>query len=82
MATNLIIISSKARISPDKPGESLTNLIKVRRLRTYYCLINFTYGLTFQVGVADFMKTGKNFSEHLSLVNKYRIYGSSSFNNW
>lgn len=62
LATNLAILRAKARISPDKPEESLTNLIKTRRLWTFYCLISsLLMVLVFQVGVADFMKTGKSF---------------------
>lgn len=62
LATNLAILRAKARISPDKPEESLANLIKTRRLWTYYCLISsLLMAVLFQVGIADFMKTGKSF---------------------
>ena len=57
--SNISIVLSKKRISPDMPEESLANVLKTRRIWTYYCaMLAFLLIILFQVGISSFMKSG------------------------
>lgn len=57
--SNISIVLSKKRISPDMPEESLANVLTTRRIWTYYCaLLALMLIILFQVGISSLMKSG------------------------